>query len=203
MSITGLSGNYYQLLRLSPFLLDPVLASGAGHTPDRQPPVLSSVQVKAGAAGTVLVSGLVEAAATSETLTFSAAGYRSTARRFSSISSLTPAGALVGQMLEAKAVGADGSPQTKMLSAVATGWPGAFTPGAPHWARRREIQSEKREAMIAFDYRADIDPRRDDFLVDESTGERWFIRGVNLFPGRFRLHHWEVHVTLWDGEPLG
>lgn len=203
MSITALSGSSYALQRLSPFLLDPVTASGSGHTPSRQPVVPSSVQVKAGGAGTVVVQGTVDGSSTSETLTFSGAGYKATARRFSAITSITPAGGMVGTQIEAKALGADGSPQMKLLTSITTGWLGAFSPGSPSWARKREVQTEKREAMIAFDYRTDLEPRRQDFLLDEVTGERWMVEGVNLFRGGVIPHHWEVHVTLWDGEAPG
>lgn len=203
MSITGLAGSTYTLHRLSPFLLDPVTASGSGHTPSRQPVVPSSVQVKTTAAGTVVVAGTVDGSSTSETLTFTGAGFKATARRFSAITSITPTGGIIGTTIEAKALGADGSPQMKLLTAITTGWFGAFSPGAPTWARKKEVQSEKRDAMIAFDYRSDLEPRRQDYLLDELTGERWMVEGVNLLRGGMVPHHWEVHVTLWDGEPPG
>lgn len=203
MSISSLAGSTYSLLRASPFVLDAVTASGAGHTPNRQPIVPCSVQVKVLAAGSVVVSGVVDGSSSSETLAFSAAGYRSTARRFSSITSITPSGAMIGTQIEAKALGADGSPQPRMLAAVVSGWLGAFTPGAPRWAARKEAQTEKREAMIAFDWRSDIEPIHQDFLLDETTGERWLIQGTNLLRGGRMPHHWEVHVSLWDGEAPG
>ena len=203
MSITRLSGSSYTLQRLSPFLLDSVAASGSGHSPDRQPPVPSSIQVKAQAAGTVAVAGTVDGSPTSETLTFTGAGIRATARRFSAVTTLTPAGALLGSNIEAKAVGADGSPQMKLTSSVATNLPGAFTPGTPRWVQSRDAQTEARSAMIAFDWRPDLEIRRADLLLDEVTSERWKVEGVNLFRGGVIPHHWEVWGVLWDGEAPG
>lgn len=201
--ISSLSGSSYALQRISPFILDPVTAVALGHSASRQPPVASSIQVRARAAGSVIIAGVVDGVSTSETLTFAGAGFKATGRRFTSISKLTPSGAILGTLLEAKGLGADGTPHEKMTSSVTTGWPGAFSPGTPSWARKREAQVETRDAMIAFDYRDDLEPRRADLLLDETTGERWLVEGVNLFRGGTCPHHWEVHVSLWDGEAPG
>jgi hypothetical protein len=200
MSVTGLAASYYTLQRTSPYLLDPVTASGSGHSPSRTLSSPSSIQVRAEAAGTVVVAGTVDGSSTSETLTFTAAGYKSTGRRFSAVTTLTPTGAIIGTTFSAKALASDGSPNPKMKSNVSTGLPGAFSPGAPKWAAQRDAKVESRQAMIAFDWRPDLEIRRADFLVDEQTSERWKVEGTNLFRGGVMPHHWEVHVSLWDGE---
>lgn len=200
MSVTGLSASTYTLLRTSPYLLDPVTASGAGHAPSRALSSPSSIQVRAEAAGAVVVAGVVDGSSTSETLTFTGAGYKATARRFSSVTTLTPSGAIVGTTFHAKALGADGSVNPKLKASVATGLPGAFSPGAPRWAAQREGKVESRQAMIAFDYRTDLEIRRGDHLLDEVTGERWKVEGTNLLRGGVVPHHWEAHVSFWDGE---
>jgi len=198
--ISSLARSTYTLQRTSPYLLDPVTASGSGHAPSRTLSSPSSIQVRAEAAGTVVVAGTVDGYSTSETLTFTAAGYKSTARRFSSVTSITPAGGIVGTTFSAKALGADGSVNPKLKANVSTGLPGAFSPGAPKWAAQRDVKVETRQAMIGFDYWGpDLEFRRGDLLVDEQTAERWKVEGTNLFGGA-RPHHWETHVSLWDGE---
>ncbi len=201
MSVTGLSASRYTLQRTSPFVLDPVTASGGGHSPDRQPATASAIQIKALAAGTVLVSGTVDGSPDTETLSFTGTAYKTTSKRFTAITSFTPAGALLGTTIEAKALGADGTPQVKLKADVATGLPGAFTPGVPQWARTRPTTTDKRKAMLAFDWRPDIEINAGDFLLDEQSGERWLVNGTpNLLRGRIIPHHWEVFVEGWDGE---
>jgi hypothetical protein len=201
MSITALSGSRYTLQRLTPFLLEAVTAAGGGHAPTRQPPAPSSVQVKATAAGTVVVAGVVDGSSTSETLTFTAGGgYRATARRFTSVTTITPTGALVGTTFSAKFLGADGSVNPKLMANVATGVPGAFSPGTPKWVNQRDVRVESRQAMIGIDYRTDLEPKRGDYLLDEDTAERWQVEGSLLLRGGMIPHHWEVHVSLRDGE---
>lgn len=200
MSITGLSASYYTLQRTTPYVLDSVTAASGGHSATRQPSVPSNIQVRAEAAGSVVVAGTVNGSSDSETVTFTAAGYKTTAKRFSALTTFTPSGALLGTAIHAQAKGADGGANPKLKSNVATGIPGAFSPGAPRWAGNREARLEERQAMIAVDHREDITPKRGDYLVDEDTSERWFIEGVNLFRGGGVPRHWEIHVSLRDGE---
>lgn len=203
MSVSGLAGSLYTLQRTSPYVLDPVAASAGGHSASRQPPVASVIQVKAPAAGTVAVAGTVDGSSTSETLTFTGAGFRATVKRFAALTTLTPAGALLGGSIEAKALGADGTPHNKLKSDVVNNLPGVFTPGIPRWAANQAAKSpnaNSEQAMLGFDWVDSFAINRGDHLLDEGTGDRWLVLGTNLLRGRVIPHHWEVWVAKWDGE---
>jgi len=161
------------------------------------------VQVKATAAGTVTVAGTVGGGSDTEALTFTGAGFKTTTKQFSALTTLTPAGALLGTAIEAKALGADGTPHPKLKANVRTGLRGAFTPGRPKWAPQRPGRVEQRGAMIAFDWSEQWEIRRGDFLLDEGTGDRWRVEGTNLLRGRWKPHHVEVWVSSYDGEAPG
>jgi len=200
MSVTGLSASRYTLKRTTPFVLDSVTAVSGGHAATRQPPVASAIQVKALDAGTVTVAGTVDGSSDTEVLTFTGVGYKTTGKRYTALTTFTPAGALLGAAIEAKALGADGTPQIKLKASVATKLPGAFTPGVPSWVRTKPTTAEKQSAMLAFDWRPDLEINRGDLLVDEQSGEIWLVQGSNLLRGRIVPHHWEAHVSAWDGE---
>ena len=199
MSVTGLSGSLYTIQRATPFILDAVIALAAGNAPDRQPSVASSVQVKSLAAGSVIVTGTVGGVATTETLTFTADGFRATGQLFTAVTKLTASGTILGTSMEAKALGADGTPQLRLKTNIATGIPGVFSPASPAYNSDKARQTEKTRAMIGFDYFSGFSANKGDFLLDEHTAELWEVIRTNLLRGGQIPHHWEIHVEERSG----
>ena len=168
---------------------------------------LLQVRVFGGTAntGTVTINGIVvtspgNTTAGSETLTFTGAGYQSTAQRFTTVSSITTTGFAnesTPPTVVVKATGADGSIQHTQTT-LRTGWPGFVDTWRP--SNRGEIPSLSNEEKLRLFVQYDevLVPRVGDVFADEGDGAQYFVRGTPQRMGGFRPLFWELRVDRRD-----
>lgn len=186
--------------RSTAYVLDSV-APAASHSPNRQPVRASPMQVTlAGStpAGTVTISGTVNGAADTETLTFTGAGTKVTVKSFTAITTITTS--LTGTTsIAVQAVGPGGSPQVTTYT---------LKSGLPVNRRVWDSQSwpvtvpgtvQKEGATFRVQYEDVWEPRQGDIFEVEGTGEDYEVVGRPRSHGNFAPDHWIVRAELRQG----
>lgn len=202
MSLYALADRRFTVRRLSAYVLEPVDVA-ASHSPARQPERESLIQVRISGgsdnAGTVVVSGTVAGAADTETLTFTEAGYQTTVKLFTAITTLVPSG-FTGATIEAKALGTDGSPQP-IDYVLATDIPLTVSPntGMARWMAQMQGTTQTGDATALLPWLDVWQPREGDVFVDTISAEQWLVVGKPAYRGRLRPQVWELNLRLRPG----
>jgi len=172
------------------------------------------VQVSGGSDGTgsITFTGTVvtspgNTGAGSETLTFTNNGFKSTSKRFVSVSSVTTTGfsdESTVPTIKVKSIGPDGSIQ-HMQTTLKTGWPGFIDrggtssgPGQRPYRGEWPSMSEQEQARLYINYDETWYPRIGDIFVDEIDASEWFVRSVPIRFGGYLPRFWEIVVTRRD-----
>ena len=207
MSIFAAADRRFTFKRVTAFVLDAATAA-ATMAISRNPPTASLIEVRVtgGTAntGTVTVSGTTEdGGAGSEDLTFTAAGYKTTALRFTALSSFVTTGLAdeaTKPMVSARAVGPGGQPQNTTYSVV-TDRAAALSDVRAKWPMGISGATEGIDdlAVLFVPYEDVWAPREGDIAVDDQTAEQFIVRGVVEKRGRLRVRQWELRVQRRQG----
>ncbi len=197
----GLFDRLWTIKRTTAFVLDPV-AAAASLTGDRQPsePSVLQFRVSGGTtnSGSITVVGTVDGAVgDQETLAFSAAGAKSTKKKFSAYTSITTAGfasEATVPTIEGKAIGSDGT-DSKIRYNLATGWPGGLEMLRQGWSPGSGVGRQTGTQRIYIAHSDLWTLREGDLLQDEQTGERFRVEGLPLHQGKLSgSPFWELHT---------
>ena len=209
--VTPAAMNFATFSRRSNILLLETTATAApGVT--YQPGIKSIIQVviKGGTtgSGTVTVTGTVNGVAgTSETLTFTANGVRTTVKYFTAVSAVTTTGFVdeaTVPTIKIQSVGSDGSP-VFFDTTIVSGFPcfiemagllvGA---GAGAWSIGRSGSHEMGTATLYIDYQEDYVPTVGDKCTDDLTGDVWLIQDSSVKMGLALPQFYECRMTRYD-----
>lgn len=155
--------------------------------------------------GTVTFTGVVvtspgQTASASETLTFTKAGYKTTARRFQSVSSVATTGfadeADVPTVV-VKSTGADGSVQHAQTT-LKTSWPGFLDTTKGQYYGERPGMTNEEILRLFIQYDETWTPRVGDIFKDEYDNAQYFVRANPVRMGGTYPRFWELRVTRRD-----
>lgn len=166
----------------------------------RQPDGASSVvvTVEGTPSGAVTISGTVDGVADSEGLTWTGtAGWKTTRRRFSAISSITSALTNATE-ISARYAGEGGEPRPREYD-LRTGIPvGRSTRRARDWGTPPPGAQQDATEVLRVCYEETWEPRENDVVV-YSTGERWKVAGVTRPPRLAGHNEWKVELAREQG----
>lgn len=204
--ISGVLDRRVSLYRRTPFVVDRAPA-GATLTVARQPVresvLLARVSGGTSNTGTVTVSGNVSGAPASETLSFSGAGFRQTVRRFSSVSGVTTSGLADEATIPSISIEAlsPGGEQQFAVALLVSGYPATFSRLRARWSGAIHGVETVGASTLLLPYAETFEPLPNDVLVDETTGDEYLVRDVDLLRAGGRVcrpSHWEASVERRD-----
>lgn len=197
--LASLGDRFLTLRRLTAYVLDAV-AAAASLTLSRQPPRegLLRVVVAGGTtgSGTVTITGTVgNVAGTSEVLTFTGNGPKTTVKRFSAISAIATSGLAdeaTVPTVAIQSVGPDGSPQVQSY-AVATGIPARPKFSSGRWPATAPGTERVQSATFRLEDWEVWIVRSGDVLVDEESSDEWTVQeAVKVSEGQ--AYVWNVRA---------
>lgn len=204
--ISGVLDRRVALYRRTPFVVDPAAVSSTltvARQPARESVLLVRVSGGSSSTGTVLVSGVVSGSAASETLSFSGPGFRQTVKRFTSVTSITTTGLADEATLASISVEAlsPGGEQQFAVALLVASYPATFSRGRTRWSGAIHGVESVGASTLLLPYAETFEPLPNDVLRDETTGDEYLVRDVDLLRAGGRVcrpSHWEVIIERRD-----
>ena len=166
----------------------------------RQPDGASSVvvSIEGTPTGAVTISGLVDGVADSEGLAWTGLpGWRTTRRRFSTISGISSALTNATE-ISARYAGEGGEPRPREYD-LKIGIPvGRSTRRPRDWGTPPPGAQQDATEVLRVAYEETWEPRENDVVV-YSTGERWKVAGVTRPPRLAGHNEWKVELAREQG----
>lgn len=204
--ISGVLDRRVALYRRTPFVVDPAVVAATltlARQPVRESVLLVRLSGGTSNTGTVTVSGLVSGSAASETLSFSGAGFRQTVKRFTSVTSITTSGLADEATLATVSVEAlsPGGEQQFAVALLVSAYPATFSRLRARWSGAVHGVESVGASTLLLPYAETFEPLPNDVLRDETTGDEYLVRDVDLLRAGGRVcrpSHWEVTVERRD-----